>query len=88
MNLTKDIFAKETMNSEVPNIFSFFLKKCGAHQSCFGGLMTSALGFKARVNPLRSALCCLCTIDFRDSSLDSQHKSFYGLLFQHSCLKN
>ena len=79
MNLTKEIFGKETMNSEVPNTFSFFLKnKFGDHQSCFGRLMTSVLGFKARVNPLHSVLCCLCMTYFRDSPLDSQHKSFYG----------
>ena len=40
---------------------SFF---CGGHwYSCFGNLVTSALDFKARVDPLTCMLHCLCTVE-------------------------
>ena len=51
-------------------LFSFFLEDmsllCWA---CFGLLVTSFLGFKARVDPLACMLCCLCTTESSDSPL-------------------
>ena len=56
----------------------FFLKKkiwvdicplCGAIDSVVFGVLTSALGFKARVDSLTCILCCLCPTDSLRSPL-------------------
>ena len=57
---------------EIRLIFNF-----GGHKSClwghwypcFGLLLTSALGFKVRVDPLAYMQCRLCAMDSRDSPL-------------------
>ena len=66
----------DLMSLQKPFSF-FFKKKFGGHQSflwghwypCFGLLVTSWLGFKARVGPLACMLCCLCFMDSSDSPL-------------------